>query len=452
MKTINILLYLAHLLVVEGANEPPLNVGLPPSTRGRHDIARPPKDVSSFLSLADSDAKAPKKLRAFRVSKLRQLSSARVLVGQKSTKSSKLPKKSLSTKSPSNRSTFHSKSTSYPSPKTKIAKNSSKISTRDFEVARVETLDDLMLLQQDNVNEKDEHDSQVFVGLPIPHSPLTSHTCFDDHQFNLDGKSCLSIGTAHEAVRQEYCSIQEVHRACPLACGHCCEDNPDFTFVFTKDCEWLDTTKDEFRERQCFKKVVSEACPLACRLCTSDADKLDCKNDPSFIVKTEEKNCAWILDRPELHHKKCTRSDIQDACPMTCGLCKDKVTVAPTLLPTSVPSFQLISSFDPNLPNPTSHPVSWNGTSESPSSHTPSGADTSADFDIESNPSTSPSVPNNIVSECLDDPLYIAPFGNGDCGCELFRGTDCKNWKDLLSCSQFEEVLNRCPSSCGTCR
>ena len=458
MKRIAIVLLLALLSAAHSANELHAYHRLRDATSGgRNVIAKPRKELASAYWLTgptDIPFKSAKSstattgTRTLRKFKSRDApTSTRVLHAHKNTKSTKVP---------ATRPAAHHTSTKMPiSENAEKKPNDDVRSTQDFEVAHVETLEALALLQRDSSHSKDS--IVEFIGLPAPLSPpLNNHTCFDDIDYTLDGKTCKWIGRADEVTRQAYCISEEVQAKCPLACGHCCEDDPDFTFLFTKDCEWLGKTTAGSRERQCAKRLVKESCPVACGVCFPDGSESDCSNDPSFVIRNEEKSCKWIRDRPEKNQKLCKNFSIQDACPVTCEVCKVKITHIPSISPTTVPS-QLTTDMKPDLPVPTLQPIVIDAISVSPSAYpTPgptgiSSLPTVLHSSISSPPSCAP-VSSGPTSECYDDPSYKAPFGSGDCGCELFQGTDCSNWSALLSCSQLDEVFDRCPDSCGSCR
>ncbi len=61
-------------------------------------------------------------------------------------------------------------------------------------------------------------------------------------------------------------------------------------------------------------------------------------------------------------------------------------------------------------------------------------------------PSMAPSSSVGVV--CSDDPVYRSPF-NDKFGCNLYEPEFCSKWRNVLSPEDFEEVLKRCPVSCG---
>ena len=236
-----------------------------------------------------------------------------------------------------------------------------------------------------------------------------------------------------ESRRQDYCIDPKVAVNCPQTCGKCCEDDIDFTFTFTKNCEWLrkPNRPTETVERQCESADVQNACPIGCELCT--ATDVGCEDDDTFVIKTEVKDCSWLASASDDKRQKiCTRIEIKDACPVTCDICQGKVTNEPSQVP-SFPPTDIVSSspsVSPSASPVTSPPASL--PSEIPTCHTPT-----------KDPTTS------TKTQCADDPYYETPFG-GSCGCELFQGTNCNDWGALLNETQLEEIWNMCPVSCAS--
>ena len=262
--------------------------------------------------------------------------------------------------------------------------------------------------------------------------------CINNYEFvTIDGFDCKSID-ADDIRRQKYCTDLAVHSNCPQVCGKCCQDNVDFSFNFTKDCEWLrnlntDTTAIE---NQCAKQDVRNACPVGCSLC--DFNDINCADDPTYIIKTEVKDCAWLnAASDERRERVCGKSFVRDACQVTCNMCRPYVTIQPSLAPSSLPSTSPTSNATIDQFLQTNSPSSL--PSDNPST-SPSPTNTECDM-----PPRDPIIKD---VKCADDPTYVAPFG-GDCGCELFQGTDCNTWGALLDNLQLAEVWERCPVSCG---
>lgn len=267
--------------------------------------------------------------------------------------------------------------------------------------------------------------------------------CINNSDFlTIDGLDCRWID-ADDIRRQDYCLDPIVQSNCPQVCGKCCQDDINFSFNFTKDCEWLRNPNTDAIavERQCSKQDVQTGCPVGCGLCDAIND-LNCVDDPLFIVRTEVKDCAWLSTVSEERREKvCKKFFVQDSCQITCNMCRPNVTFQPSLVTTTSPSISPsnnVTELQVQVNIPTYQPSANPSTSLSPSS---------PDCDM---PHRIPI--NDDINVCVDDPSYVAPFG-GDCGCELFEGTDCNAWSALLDEQQLNEVWERCPVSCGvTCQ
>lgn len=78
----------------------------------------------------------------------------------------------------------------------------------------------------------------------------------------------------------------EVHNACPQTCGLCCADDASYTFPTTnsgdQDCDWLGKKQ----------------------------------------VRIETYCDQWLGGQ-----------NVKNGCPLTCGLCQDYVSVAPSVSP-----------------------------------------------------------------------------------------------------------------------
>ena len=269
-------------------------------------------------------------------------------------------------------------------------------------------------------------------------------TCRNNNEYlTTDGNDCRWIGN-EESRRQEYCINPKVAVNCPQICGKCCEDDAEFIHIFTKNCEWLRNpiTPTESAERQCASVDVQNACPIGCGLCT--ATGTGCEDDDTFVIKTLERNCSWFASASDDKRQTvCKRTEIKDACPVTCDICQDNVTDEPSQVPSFVPTDSL--SLSPSV-SPSASPVT-----------SPSASPLDVISEI---PSVSPSITptchtppkdptNSTKTKCADDPYYETPFG-GSCGCVLFQGTNCNDWGALLNKTQLEEIWDNCPVSCAS--
>jgi hypothetical protein len=114
-----------------------------------------------------------------------------------------------------------------------------------------------------------------------------------------------------------------------------CRDDPEFRYAGKKKCGWI----ANHPENRCIKtwegKPVSEYCPVTCGTCheeppppsdndggvgdeDGDGDNF-CSDDPSFAFKGKDQwNCSWAAEKLK---KRCTKTPIAKACPITCGTC-----------------------------------------------------------------------------------------------------------------------------------
>jgi len=109
-------------------------------------------------------------------------------------------------------------------------------------------------------------------------------SCTDNPNFyTYDEKTCIWIGKVQ--TRQNiYCNNLNIIRACPNACGNCCADDINYTFLYEtmdRNCEWLTWRKDDVREKLCDEKVststdgrlINEGCSQTCNNCNSPSKK-----------------------------------------------------------------------------------------------------------------------------------------------------------------------------------
>ena len=70
------------------------------------------------------------------------------------------------------------------------------------------------------------------------------------------------------------------------------------------------------------KTVILKACPVACGVC--------CADDPTYVFETDREeypaqNCAWIAKKFEARKRYCDKKMIKAACPLTCDNCQDPI-------------------------------------------------------------------------------------------------------------------------------
>ena len=107
---------------------------------------------------------------------------------------------------------------------------------------------------------------------------LDAETCRNNRDWKQSTGANFDCGDIHfvENRRIEFCQLEEVHLNCPVACGLCCEDDPDYLFTrpigADNNCNWLskDTLKqDTFCDTFNNGIMVRAACPKACGYCKS---------------------------------------------------------------------------------------------------------------------------------------------------------------------------------------
>ena len=111
-------------------------------------------------------------------------------------------------------------------------------------------------------------------------SITSAGTCRNNLEWSIseDGNSfeCDDIHFAEERRRVKFCGIEEVRTNCPVTCGLCCEDDPNYLFVnnngVNTDCEWLVELKWFDRKYFCntFNNngmMVRASCAKSCSYC-----------------------------------------------------------------------------------------------------------------------------------------------------------------------------------------
>jgi len=97
-----------------------------------------------------------------------------------------------------------------------------------------------------------------------------------------------------------------------------CKNVPEYRFrdEAVKSCIWIGAT--EFRRRDlCSSREVRENCPMVCGLC--------CADDPEFLgvqYPTGNKGCAFLNADVSLTLNYCFIDEIKTYCPVTCENCK----------------------------------------------------------------------------------------------------------------------------------
>merc|ERR1740124_1514288 len=106
----------------------------------------------------------------------------------------------------------------------------------------------------------------------LPTSEDSDNTpCLDDHTYLYNDKSCKFIGFRTKETRDKLCEITEVLSKCPMTCGKCCEDDPEYSFLVGSDsvgCDWFSTSPvGNHCESYSNGRKVARACPNSCGIC-----------------------------------------------------------------------------------------------------------------------------------------------------------------------------------------
>jgi len=84
-------------------------------------------------------------------------------------------------------------------------------------------------------------------------------------------QTCKWVGQ-NETRREDLCRDAEVAASCPTSCGHCCENDDDYTFLAnskSRMCSWLKTERKKGKFCDLYKSggKVQDACAEACGQC-----------------------------------------------------------------------------------------------------------------------------------------------------------------------------------------
>jgi len=106
-------------------------------------------------------------------------------------------------------------------------------------------------------------------------SPTISSSCGNNPLFILDEnpmKTCFWIGSV-EKRRMDLCAAKDIIREnCPVTCGLCCVDDPDFTFPTpngNQGCDYLRGAQLFLLMGYCSSINTNTNCPVACGTCAS---------------------------------------------------------------------------------------------------------------------------------------------------------------------------------------
>merc|ERR1740139_1619056 len=86
--------------------------------------------------------------------------------------------------------------------------------------------------------------------------------------------------------RSQYCQLNEVREACPIACGECCEDISGYSFYvegISTSCDMLsDVGASDYCEKWSNGRMIRNGCPKSCDFCPATIS-----NAPSVVESDE---------------------------------------------------------------------------------------------------------------------------------------------------------------------
>jgi len=231
------------------------------------------------------------------------------------------------------------------------------------------------------------------VAIEVFSKSQTSCINSEDWKFSEDMSiGCLNVKLSESSRRLELCQINEVHTHCPISCGKCCVDDPNFeievnnlngTTAF-KSCDWLGTSIRSKLEWWCNVrskgKLIREGCPQSCNWCQSDdfgqiantsnsSSKMMLSSTPSFLTPDSSPFPTSIPTlSPTTMQPTLSPSSQPSASPTmrpTSSPSKSP-TLSPTVQPSLSPSIQ--PSASPTM-RPTSSPTKSPTPTFSPTNH-----------------------------------------------------------------------------------
>lgn len=145
----------------------------------------------------------------------------------------------------------------------------------------------------------DERDEPLSPSSPTTHNITSSNNCVEDHQFQIrlgnKEHSCSSIRN-REDVRQNLCTNEDVKNACPISCGLCCADDPDYVYNTTSGdslkCKWISyrDRKDRFCDRHKNGRFIRDACAESCGNCKTLVKESENKGENIAGAKNPEED------------------------------------------------------------------------------------------------------------------------------------------------------------------
>jgi len=162
---------------------------------------------------------------------------------------------------------------------------------------------------------------------PTP-APTRDQGCVDSLTYEYKGKAsrtCVWVSKQINNFGINMCAKPTVKENCPVVCGECCSDNYNREFKLgkkTKTCRHLgsDWPKDDIKKQLCPRKEVQTICPLTCGRC--------CVDDPEFTFKDEKynyRNCEWLAGKSKrVLEENCSdynKYNVKENCRNTCKNC-----------------------------------------------------------------------------------------------------------------------------------
>jgi hypothetical protein len=120
-----------------------------------------------------------------------------------------------------------------------------------------------------------------------------------------------------DGVQNSTCSAQEPDDGCE-------DDSREFFYIEMRDiwrkCIWLTRNLDVWGDELCVPgHDASRLCPETCGLCT---DSCWDQTNVTFVVKDEERNCAWLSTKPAWKKRLCVENQqAYHICGETCNSC-----------------------------------------------------------------------------------------------------------------------------------
>ena len=211
---------------------------------------------------------------------------------------------------------------------------------------------------------------------------------------------CNNLLEAFEPRRVEFCQVAEVHVNCPISCGLCCDDDPNYVIkrhsgleMEFKDCQWLSMESGRNQGLICESnnhdnngQIVRNGCPKTCGNCKPSASlapsmapsaSTEGPSDSPTNTHSDEPSKEPSLEPTFMPSTSHQPSNEPSLIPSSAPSTSQQPSKEPSLIPSSAPSTSQRPSKEPSL-----IPSSAPSTSQSPS------------IDPSPLPSSNPSTPN----------------------------------------------------------